>query len=274
MLAAYGVPMISDEGKFGSTYIKLDGIICAFAFPASWVEANKRDGFMTAANYQSGDGLVFNVGAPQKAKAIGDVSALSIVKESIPSGGVAKVNRNAKTTACVFLRIIPAPCQGNKELAYPTEPKQGTCLSIRVWSFLTPITPSWPLQNADSTRDICNKGRGGLHIPYGQVQHGHEIRLRRGENFIYSGNRETAKALHSSGDYFERPTQQDGRRLECHSGIISSWRRPRGRGFSRLINCQPLFSTMKFVHAISASYIDSKHVSAGIRNECVPSLLM
>lgn len=98
VLAAYGVPMISDEGKFTSTYIKLDDggqrTICAFSFPANWVEAKKREGFMTAANYQSGDGLVFNVGEPQKAKTIGDVSGLSIVAESTPSGGVAKVNQS------------------------------------------------------------------------------------------------------------------------------------------------------------------------------------
>lgn len=49
---------------------------------------------MTAANYQSGDGLVFNVGEPQKAKTIGDVSGLSIVAESTPSGGVSKVNQS------------------------------------------------------------------------------------------------------------------------------------------------------------------------------------
>lgn len=137
MLAAYGVPMISDEGKFGSTYIKLDGIICAFAFPASWVEANKRDGFMTAANYQSGDGLVFNVGAPQKAKAIGDVSALSIVEESTPSGGVAKVNRNAKTTACVFHHTRPL------------SRKQGTCLSNRAKTRNLLIHQSLVLSNPD-----------------------------------------------------------------------------------------------------------------------------
>lgn len=100
MLAAYGVPMIGDDGKFTSSYIKLDDggqrTICAWAYPANWVEANKRGGFMTAANYQSGDGLVFSVGLPQKAKAIGDVSPLIIVAETTPSGGVAKVSRNAK----------------------------------------------------------------------------------------------------------------------------------------------------------------------------------
>lgn len=98
MLAAYGVPMINDEGKFTSSYIKLDDggqqTICAFAFPANWVKVQKKGGSMTAANYQSGDGLVFDVGAPRKARAIGDVSALTIVAESTPSDGVAKVNRN------------------------------------------------------------------------------------------------------------------------------------------------------------------------------------
>lgn len=113
MLAAYGVPMISDEGKFTSTYIKLnDGgqkTICAFAFPANWVEA-KREGFMTAANYQSGDGLVFNVGTPHKAKAIGDIGALTIVAESTPSGGVAKVNRKGEQA---HVHLLPAPSQEN-----------------------------------------------------------------------------------------------------------------------------------------------------------------
>lgn len=131
MLAAYGIPMISDEGKFTSTYMTSndDGqsTICAFAFPANWVEA-KRDGFMTAANYQSGDGLVFNVGAPQKAKAIGDVSTLSIVAESTPSGGVAKVQRIAtRTRLCisfVSLLTIPAAPQGKSGIAHPPETKR------------------------------------------------------------------------------------------------------------------------------------------------------
>eukprot|EP00752_Nemacystus_decipiens_P010030 g8943.t1 len=50
---------------------------------------------MTAANYQTGDGLIFNVGAPQRAEAIGDVSALSILAGSTPSGGVAKILQDA-----------------------------------------------------------------------------------------------------------------------------------------------------------------------------------
>lgn len=129
MLAAYGVPMISDDGKFTSSYIKLDDggqrTICAFAFPANWVEANKREGFMTAANYQSGDGLVFNVGAPRKAKAIGDVSVLTIVAESTPSDGVAKVNRTAKSK---FECLLSTSC------TRPFSRKQ----TRRVYIYITP----------------------------------------------------------------------------------------------------------------------------------------
>lgn len=173
MLAAYGVPMISDDGKFTSTYIKLDDggerTICAFAFPANWVEAKNRDGFMTAANYQSGDGLVFNVG-PQKAKAIGDVSALAIVAESTPSGGVAKVNRNDENNFVIF-HIIPAPLHGPRH-------RQNACRYIYTRS-VTPMTASLgPLRNADSTRGLCYQGRGELHISDGQVQHGHSLGLR------------------------------------------------------------------------------------------------
>lgn len=94
VLSAYGMPMISNEGKFTSSYVKLDdgeqSTICAFAYPANWVET-KRGGFMTAANYQTGDSLVFNVGTAGKAKAIGDLRTLDIVADATPSEGVAKV---------------------------------------------------------------------------------------------------------------------------------------------------------------------------------------
>lgn len=104
MLSAYGIPMISNEGeKFTSSYVKLEdggqSTICAFAYPANWVETKKRDGLMTAANYQTGDGLVLNVGAPGKAKAVGDLRALEIVAEAIPSEGVAKVWSSLLCTA-------------------------------------------------------------------------------------------------------------------------------------------------------------------------------
>lgn len=97
VLAGYGIPMISDEdeSKFTSSYIKFGGdngqaILCAFAFPSSWVEVKKKDG-LSAANYQTGDGLTFSAGAPGTARTIGDVSALAIVAEATPSDGVAKV---------------------------------------------------------------------------------------------------------------------------------------------------------------------------------------
>ncbi len=88
--------MISDEdeSKFTSSYIKFgekgQAIICAFAFPSTWVEVKKKDG-LTAANYQTGDGLIFSAGAPGTARTIGDVGALAIVAEATPSDGVAKV---------------------------------------------------------------------------------------------------------------------------------------------------------------------------------------
>lgn len=95
MLSAYGIPMIGNEGKFTSSYFKLDdggqSTICAFAYPDHWVETKKRDGLITAANYQTGDGLILNVGTSGEAKAIGDLSALDIVAEATPSEGVAKV---------------------------------------------------------------------------------------------------------------------------------------------------------------------------------------
>ena len=106
MLAGYGVPMISDDdGKFTSSYFKFgdqdQAIICAFAFPASWVEVKKKDG-LSAANYQTGDGLIFSAGAPGAARTIGDVSTLDIVAEATPSGGVAKVcNARLLTTAAL-----------------------------------------------------------------------------------------------------------------------------------------------------------------------------
>lgn len=114
MLSAYGIPMLSDEGGFTSSYVKFDEggqrTICAFAFPSTWVGTDKGGGLLTASNYQTGDGVILNVD-PGKANAIQDLSALAIAAETTPSGGLAKV-----CLACVcpndlfaaFERVAPS----------------------------------------------------------------------------------------------------------------------------------------------------------------------
>ncbi|CAM9217385.1 unnamed protein product [Ectocarpus fasciculatus] len=102
VLSAYGIPMIAEDGGFTSSYVKVEdngqGTVCAFAYPVGWVEKKKGDGLATAANYQTGDSLSLNVGAPSKAKTIGDVGALAIAAEATPSEGAAKVLQEKAVT--------------------------------------------------------------------------------------------------------------------------------------------------------------------------------
>lgn len=66
------------------------------------MQAKKRDGLVTAANYQTGDGLILNViEAPGKASSIDRISALALAAEATPSQGVVKVG-----AACSSRRII------------------------------------------------------------------------------------------------------------------------------------------------------------------------
>ncbi|CAB1110474.1 unnamed protein product [Ectocarpus sp. CCAP 1310/34] len=102
VLSAYGIPMIAEDGGFTSSYVKVEDngqeTVCAYAYPVGWVEKKKADGFATAANYQTGDSLSLNMGAPSKAKTIGDVSALAIAAEATPSEGAAKVLQEKAVT--------------------------------------------------------------------------------------------------------------------------------------------------------------------------------
>ncbi|CAM9115999.1 unnamed protein product, partial [Laminaria digitata] len=58
---------MSEKSDFTSVYVQLPDeagqrTLCAFSYPKYWVELKKRDGLMSAANYQTGDGLLLNVG--------------------------------------------------------------------------------------------------------------------------------------------------------------------------------------------------------------------
>lgn len=61
------------------------------------VQVRKRDGLVTAANYQSGDGLLLDVGpAPGKAKSIKQLDGVTIAEKATPAQGYVKVQGNSR----------------------------------------------------------------------------------------------------------------------------------------------------------------------------------